>query len=166
MLTSAAGSYTANSADGAAGQFVTGLYASIAGKGASEIDQQGYNYWLSQVKAVGTEQAQTDFASSVKSIRGFAGGGMFGGGLRIVGEHEPELEATGPSRIYNGQQMRSLLQSGGADNSEVVVELRAMRKELAELKALQAENNADTKQHAQQFDAVSAGGNALVTMAA
>ena len=42
-------------------------------------------------------------------IPGFASGGDHRGGLRIVGERGPELEATGPSRIWNADQTRNLL---------------------------------------------------------
>ena len=47
---------------------------------------------------------------------GYASGGMHGGGLRIVGERGPELEATGPSRIWSADQTRTMLagqQPGG-----------------------------------------------------
>lgn len=60
----------------------------------------------------------------------FERGGKHKGGLRIVGERGPELEETGPSRIYSNSQSRSIL-----DNSEMVRELRAVRAELAEMKA-------------------------------
>ena len=56
--------------------------------------------------------------------------------------------------------------SGGNANAEIVEELRAVRSELADLKTLQAENNVDTKQYTQQFDNVTAGGNAILTMVA
>ena len=46
------------------------------------------------------------------------------GGLRIVGENGPELEATGPSRIFDAATTASMLRSGGASNDEVVAELR------------------------------------------
>ena len=39
----------------------------------------------------------------------FAAGGMFGGGVRLVGEQGPELEATGPSRIYSNLETKKLL---------------------------------------------------------
>lgn len=53
-------------------------------------------------------------------IPGFATGGMHGGGLRIVGEHGPELEATGPSRII------PLSQIGGGDGL-TAAEVRQLR---------------------------------------
>jgi hypothetical protein len=42
----------------------------------------------------------------------FATGGDFGGGLRLVGEKGPELEVTGPSRIFNAQQTKDILSGG------------------------------------------------------
>ena len=58
-------------------------------------------------------------------IPGFAAGGDFGGGLRLVGENGPELEVTGPSRIYNAAQTSAML--SGGDNSELLAEIRALR---------------------------------------
>mgnify|MGYP002717075195 CR=1 FL=1 len=42
-------------------------------------------------------------------VPGFASGGDHSGGLRIVGEKGPELEATGPARIWSADQTRNLL---------------------------------------------------------
>jgi len=49
--------------------------------------------------------------ASAIGIPGFAFGGDFGGGVRIVGEKGPELEFTGPSRIMNAELTRQLLSS-------------------------------------------------------
>lgn len=53
----------------------------------------------------------------------FAAGGDHGGGYRLVGENGPELEATGPSRIYNAAQTRDILSGGGGGTGEIRVEL-------------------------------------------
>jgi tape measure domain-containing protein len=68
-----------------------------------------------------------------ESVPAFASGGMFGGGLRIVGENGPELEATGPSRIFNAAQTRNIL--SGSGNSEMAAEIRALRQEVSQLRA-------------------------------
>lgn len=47
-------------------------------------------------------------------IPAFAAGGMHTGGARIVGENGPELEVTGPSRIYSAGSTMGML--GGASN--------------------------------------------------
>ena len=44
----------------------------------------------------------------------FAGGGDFGGGLRLVGERGPELELTGASRILNNSQLAGLFANGNS----------------------------------------------------
>lgn len=64
-------------------------------------------------------------------IPGFASGGSFAGGLRIVGEEGPELEFTGPSYIANASRTEALLNN----NAALVDEIRALRQEVRELKA-------------------------------
>jgi tape measure domain-containing protein len=51
----------------------------------------------------------------------FAAGGMHTGGLRLVGERGPEIEATGPSRIWSADQTRDFLSGGGGSGPTVVV---------------------------------------------
>lgn len=65
----------------------------------------------------------------------FATGGDFGGGLRLVGENGPELEVTGPSRIFNASQTRSIFSGGGSNNNgEVVNAIRELKTELSNLR--------------------------------
>lgn len=61
-------------------------------------------------------------------IPGFASGGNFGGGLRLVGERGPELEVTGPSRIYSANQTAAMLAGGQSDGT--ATEVRELRAEL------------------------------------
>ena len=65
---------------------------------------------------------------------GFAAGGWHAGGLRMVGERGPELEATGPARIWSADQTSRML-SGGFDQAALVAELRALRSEVSDLRA-------------------------------
>lgn len=78
-----------------------------------------------------------------QSVAAFAAGGDHIGGLRIVGERGPELEATGPSRIFNANQTRSIL-SGAGSSADLVAEVRALRAEVAnqriELRAIATTN--------------------------
>lgn len=53
----------------------------------------------------------TLLTETIMKTNGFAAGGYHSGGLRIVGERGMELEATGPSRIYNNNQLSSFLSS-------------------------------------------------------
>lgn len=107
----------------AAGASIADIQAGIANSAEAQIqkaykdllgraaDGAGLNYWLksgASVDAVKAAIMQSDEYKSRKSIPGFASGGVFGGGWRIVGENGPELEATGPARIFNTNQTSDL----------------------------------------------------------
>lgn len=52
------------------------------------------------------------WANWMNGIPGFAAGGQHTGGLRIVGEDGPELEATGPARYYSASDTAAMLGRG------------------------------------------------------
>lgn len=72
-----------------------------------------------------------DYAKWAKQagIPGFATGGSHVGGLRVVGEHGPELELTGPARLLNANQTAAALR--GDSSRELVAEVRALRQTVA-----------------------------------
>jgi len=60
----------------------------------------------------------------------FAAGGWHAGGLRLVGEQGPELEATGPARLFTaGETRRRLAPDSGSD--EAAGEVAALRRQQA-----------------------------------
>ncbi|WP_430435844.1 hypothetical protein [Oceanibaculum nanhaiense] len=64
----------------------------------------------------------------------FAAGGWHAGGLRLVGEQGPELEATGPARLFTaGETRRLLAPSSGEDEAarETTSEVAALRRQQA-----------------------------------
>ena len=61
-------------------------------------------------------------------IPGFSGGGHHRGGARIVGEHGPELEITGPSRIYSNRDTRRML--GGAGGMDINITVGGNRDDI------------------------------------
>lgn len=69
--------------------------------------------------------AGSNFFGMDRKILPYANGGFHSGGLRIVGENGPELEATGPSRIYNSNQL-----SNAFGGNATAAEVKAMRDEL------------------------------------
>jgi len=76
----------------------------------------------------------------------FASGGFHSGGLRLVGENGPELEATGAARIWTADQTRSMLSGGGGDDDgetlEVLQEVRDLLVSLGyEAKAIAGHTN-------------------------
>lgn len=60
-------------------------------------------------------------------VPAFASGGLHMGGARIVGEGGPELEVTGPSRIYSASQTAGML---GGSNKELIYEVQMLRAEV------------------------------------
>ncbi|UUZ68075.1 hypothetical protein LP416_27810 [Polaromonas sp. P2-4] len=74
---------------------------------------------IADAVAAGSEKTAAGLRAVIAAVTGqtvpaFASGGYHAGGLRIVGENGPELEATGPSRIFNASQTHSMLRGGGS----------------------------------------------------
>jgi hypothetical protein len=128
------------------------LYQSVLGRAP---DAEGLAFWM---KAYGPQMdaaERADWMQAAKKdpgyrVPGFAAGGDFSGGLRLVGEGGPELEVTGPSRIFNASQTSSLmsrLSSSSGSNDALVAEIKALRQEVAQLRENNsAENVAQVKQ--------------------
>lgn len=76
-------------------------------------------------ESTGVSQEAILAEASRLGIPAFQNGGFHSGGFRIVGEREPELEFTPPSRIFNQSQMDDLF-----DMSELVIEVRALRDDM------------------------------------
>ena len=106
------------------GTLVDSVYQSLLGR---EADAAGKDYWQGQLAsgAITYDQLAQAIANAAKEkgqaikVPGYASGGDFGGGLRLVGENGPELEVTGPSRIYNAHQTASMLRAGGGNNAQL-----------------------------------------------
>lgn len=98
-------------------------------------------------------------AISGASIPAFASGGSHLGGLRLVGERGPELEVTGPSRIYSASQTAGMLGGDG----EMLQELRALRQEVAGLRAEAQATAGHTSKTARLLDRAMPDGDALST---
>ncbi|MCH8178215.1 MAG: phage tail length tape measure family protein [Proteobacteria bacterium] len=75
----------------------------------------------------------TDPTRRLATVRGFASGGDFAGGLRLVGERGPELEVTGPARIFDAATTQQILNGGG--NAELLSEMRALRASLDQMRS-------------------------------
>lgn len=75
--------------------------------------------------------------TAYNALPAFASGGDHFGGLRLVGEHGPEIEVTGPSRIFNADQTKAML--NGGNNAELLARVDAL---IAEVALLRAENQA------------------------
>ena len=97
----------------------------------------------------GSSSSSSSFSSAVssgwekvKSAFGFATGGSHTGGLRMVGERGPELEATGPSRIFSSKQTSKMF-----SNPELVEEIRGLRSEVSGLRSEQRQMQASSTKY-------------------
>jgi hypothetical protein len=112
----------------------------------------------------GTSTSAAGLRAIVTQLGGvpaFAGGGYHSGGVRIVGENGPELEVTGPSRIFNASQLNGL--GGGAATQEMVTELRALRREVEGLRAEARATASNTNKTAKILGRVTQDGESITT---
>lgn len=100
-------------------------------------------------------------ANSIGSgIPAFASGGFHSGGLRLVGENGPELEMTGPSRIFSNNDTMQMLSSEGV--------IKAIEVMNSNLDMLRAEVRADVQHNAKTaklLDRVIPDGDSIKTSA-
>lgn len=80
------------------------------------------------VQAVQEALSGSGYDPSGVNVPMFASGGDFAGGARIVGERGPELEVTGPSRIFSNSQSRALM-----DTSRLEAKLERLEATVREL---------------------------------
>ena len=110
---------------------IEGLYSSILNRPS---DSAGLNFYTGLLDnntktLVQIIKEMTASAEGVSlGVPQFASGGVFGGGLRIVGENGPELEATGASRISSNNNLRAMI-----GNDEIVAEVRQLRADVREV---------------------------------
>ncbi len=78
--------------------------------------------------------ALRDLIRSLGGIPAFAMGGLHSGGLRIVGERGPELEATGPARYWSAADTTAMLSNGQRREELLAAEIRALRAEVQGLR--------------------------------
>ncbi|BBV96474.1 phage tail tape measure protein [Pseudomonas monteilii] len=100
-------------------------------KAAGIAMNEGASYWAGQLNsgaltAAQLQEAVRNAAIANGSIPAFASGGMHSGGIRLVGERGPELEVTGPARIYNASQTAAMLK-GGDGWKEVVAAIQVLQ---------------------------------------
>jgi len=102
-----------------------------------------------------------------ETVPAFAAGGYHAGGVRLVGEGGPELELTGPARIFNASQTQAMLRGSGGESGSaaVVAELRELRTELQNLRAETRATAINTGRLEQLTKRVTRNGEAMQTQA-
>ena len=101
----------------------------------AQADIDAYNAWI---QTPGAREYQEWLQSLGGELPRYASGGMYAGGLALVGEQGPELiNFRSPGMVYNAGQTASIL-----SNHELLEEMKAMRAEIIELR-IQARRTAD-----------------------
>ncbi|MHC9235020.1 hypothetical protein ACX9MO_05185 [Pseudooceanicola sp. 502str34] len=96
--------------------------------------QDQLNALIGQPTAIYTAAANLrEQIRAMGAVPAYAAGGFHAGGLRIVGENGPELEAVGAARYYSAPQTRNLLNGDSQLQHELLAELRAFRDEQRQL---------------------------------
>jgi predicted nucleic acid-binding protein len=117
------------------------LYESLLGRAP---DAEGLAFYMGSGASLAAIEADIKGHAEYKAkIPGFATGGDHAGGWRLVGEDGPELEATGPARIFNAKQtsgMLSRLGTAPVDNTALLTAALAKMQETME--KLRAETRA------------------------
>lgn len=102
-----------------------------------------------------------------KGLRTYATGGMHPGGLRLVGEEGPEIEATGPARIYSARDTARMM---GGDTSRLEALVEKLTAEVTELRRERTEDarevKRDVKDTADTLARVTQGKDKIRTVAA
>lgn len=106
-------------------QLATTLNAFDTDKFSSLFDYQMYRGVASN--------SSIDKANSLLGVPGFATGGTHSGGWRIVGENGPELEYTGPSRIFSNSESARMLSGSDNNTRQLEAELRDVKNILVQI---------------------------------
>ncbi|MFV3077518.1 hypothetical protein [Niveispirillum fermenti] len=129
-------SFGINDFEGIARSFVLDALSVLQG-GDQRIVDILRNADLSNLQAGLSRAAQEIFA--LLNPPGFADGGLFGGGLRLVGERGPELEVTGPARYFSAPQTTALLRAAaGGGDAGTLDQLRQVNANLVRSQRIQA----------------------------
>ncbi|WP_324622586.1 tape measure protein [Delftia lacustris] len=140
------------------GDFV-GLANAIRNAGGTASDL-AYLYGFSESDVIA--------ALDRNGIPRFADGGLHSGGLRLVGERGWEIEASGPARYWNQEQLGRAIagNSGGSDYGALAASIDRLERRLERLEmhmAKTANNTAKLPEFTQQFDTVTGGGQIMRT---
>ncbi len=132
----------------------TGMYtllkATNAGKGEYQWEVFNGNNTLVKANPFNTSFYPGQTLATISETfrpRGFADGGDFSGGWRVVGERGPELEFTGPSSIVSTEKSKALV-----DNVVLIEEVRALRKVVESGNYQIAKNTGKTAKVLDRFD--------------
>lgn len=138
--------------------YITSAYTMLLDRAP---DVEGFNFWKNAIEtnAMSISDLYRTFSQSAEylnlvrstvtdfnrlmgsvgitnSFPGFADGGYHTGGLRIVGENGPELEATGEAMIWTANQTRQILSGANSRNNtngDLIAEIQRLNQKIESL---------------------------------
>lgn len=145
---------------------IAGMYQSLLGRAP---DAAGLAYWQDKAASGLSMDAISKFFKESAEYRdkhpipGFINGGNFAGGVRMVGEVGPEVEATGPSRIHSTRDLISALRSPSESNSVLAAAVERLTATVERQQQALDQIQRNTRRQADTLDVVTEGGNAMRT---
>jgi hypothetical protein len=128
------------------------LYKELLGR---SVDAGGLDFWMHSGASIDEISEGIKGSSEYKTkVPGFASGGDFAGGWRIVGENGPELEATGPARIFSARQTQSIFNGSAGqqvDITELVEQMKLFYEEAKLLREANSQENYFIAKYCQQI---------------
>jgi tape measure domain-containing protein len=141
------------------------LYQSVYNRAP---DAQGLQFWMSAYGAQMDAAEKADFLNVAKNTDEYKKLHPFAIGTNYVPEDMPALIHRGERIIpaADNRELMSRLSSPSDSNAELVAEMRLLKAELEKIRESSQTTASSTTRHADQFDQVTAGGNAMLTEAA
>jgi len=122
----------------------------LAGDNTVSLLSQLVAMMLSQQANQAAAEAAADQYIQAKNLGfpGYASGGDFPGGLRLVGEQGPELEYTGPSHIVNASKTEAFMSS----NADLLAEIKKLNAKIDRLEAISYQTTKNTQKTAKTLE--------------
>lgn len=162
-----------------------GLYESVLGRAP---DAEGLAFWMNAYGPTMSEAEKADFMKAAQAelqakangkqddflkshgVPGYANGGDFAGGVRLVGEIGPEVEATGASRIHSTQSLMDALRNPSSNNDVLAAAVERLTATVDRQNTIIEQQGAaldqiqrNTRRQADTLEVVTEGGNAMRT---
>lgn len=162
-----------------------GLYESVLGRAP---DAQGLAFWMNAYGPTMSEAEKADFMKAAQAelqakangkqddflkshgVPGYANGGDFAGGIRLVGEIGPEVEATGAARIHSTRALMDALRNPSSNNDVLAAAVERLTATVDRQNAIIEQQGAaldqiqrNTRRQADTLEVVTEGGSAMRT---
>lgn len=135
---------------------VANAYATLAGRSGSQIDSEGFAYWVEQAYKLGKEQMLENFKASVQAVKGFAVGTNYVEDDTFTKIHKGERIMPAADNTELMRRLRGPEQSAAQSTAALATAMQAMQKRLEKIEE-------SSGKAAQVLEAAASGGAPLMT---